>query len=157
MGEIMSDENKDWIDAVTKLIKLTQEGELKWSSSGETAQVSRQESERVSVVFKAQHKNKYLRLYELQSRIDEPVKSPFFTTASYATEYATSVSGLFGAHLPQYPYWNKEVILEFTDYQGHALWKVPHVPPLRDLLHTVEYQVSGAGEFLKDIFTPDPQ
>ena len=118
-----------WVDAVAKMLELTQRGKLKWTSAlWSPNNVLPSLSGGRETVFYATYKGKRLRLRELN----------FNSVASIAV----------GAKISS-P--TSSVILEFVDSNGAGIWQFPPVKPLRDLLHAVQYQVAGVNEFLDEI------
>jgi len=129
----MSTEKNRWVEAVTKLIKLTQEGELKWTVEEPPASFSKRPDAGVEVVFLSTHGDKRLRLYE--KRFQE--ESIHFDQDEW---------------LPvQVVEWKKMIVLEFVDEIGNSLWAFPAVNALNDLVSAVQYQVAGVRDFLADL------
>jgi len=122
----MSTERNKWIDAVGKLITLTQERKLGWrsySSEGYSAL-----SGRVDVVYQADYNGKTLRLYESKSR---PPRGMF----------------------PESGEWESEAVLDLVDSTGLSIWTFPHTEATEHLLAAVKYQVAGVGEFIEELLT----
>ena len=135
----MSDKPDKWVEAVTKLIKLTQAGELKWSAA-KTDKKTNREDIRIETVFLTKLKNRILRLYKYSYMIEEP--GPY--DRMFSTDF-------YLASKRKYPYWASSIILEFIDEDGRSLWTFPQSNVLNDLLGAVQYQVAGVDEFLKEI------
>jgi|SRR5215213_5125991 hypothetical protein len=133
----MAEEKNKWIDAITKLTKLTQEGKLKWSSASSTDVLVSDDVQQVEAVFTATHKDKRLRLYKKRFKVEEP-SNPWFGATSILSHR-------------KYPYWTAQIYLELVDTHGHSLWTFPEVSALSDLLTSVKYQVSGVKDFLNDL------
>ena len=131
------DKNKS-VDAVTSLIKLTQEGELKWSSAALDSLVS-DETQQIESVFTAYYKYKKLRLYKKRFKVEDP--NPLLTSIN--------------PYGRKYPYWASQIYLELVDENGQNLWTFPEVTALRDLLTAVKYQVSGIKDLLDDLLKVD--
>jgi hypothetical protein len=96
----MAEEKNKWIDAITKLTKLTQEGKLKWSSASSTDVLVSddvQQVEEVEAVFTATHKDKRLRLYKKRFKVEEP-SNPWFGATSILSHR-------------KYPYWTAQIYL----------------------------------------------
>jgi hypothetical protein len=125
MREEKIEKNK-WLDAITRMIVLTQQGKLRWTLE---SLVPRPEDV-TSPVFYTDFKNKIMRLYKTQ------------------VNSARVVSGLF----PEVPAWRERIILEFVTNEGASLWEFPEVSPLSDLFNAVQYQAAGVTEFLDEIF-----
>lgn len=135
----MAEVTNKWIDAVTKLTKLTQDGELTWSSLPSDSVLVSDDVQQIDSVFKAFHGHKRLRLYRKRFKVE------------------ANLSLLSGVDLfpRKYPYWASQVYLEIVDEYGNSLWTFPKVTGLSDLLAAVKYQVSGVKEFLEDLLGED--
>lgn len=125
-----------WVDAVSSMIELTQEGKLKWTTNSESDK-AQDDKERTTPYFLTTYKDKALRLYE--KRV--PVNTNSITASLY------SITG------EEPPKWRRNIILEFIDGEGHNLWTFPEIDALPDLLSSVQYQVSGVNDFLDDIIS----
>jgi len=132
----MSEKQNKWVEAITKLIKLTQEGNLIWSPK--TGMDANREDYRVDTFFVSKYKNKILRLYKCNYRIDEP--GPL-----------SQITSIFSDTKRKYPYWTSSITLEFIDDVGNTIWTFPYSNVLKDLLEAVRYQVAGVDDFIKDI------
>jgi len=136
----MATEKNRWIDAVGKLLRLTQEGELEWKPKDPPPYLNLQlDRKRVDVVYEARHKDRRLRLYQLMYKIEKPTDS--FAALTGATIF----------NQRQYPYWTNEVVLELLDQSGFGAWTFPETELLDDLLAAVRYQAAGVKEFLDEI------
>ena len=122
----MSTERNKWIDAIGKLIALTQERKLGWRSYPSEGYPAL--SGVVDVVYLADHTGKTLRLYESKSRVER---------------------GMF----PGSGEWESEAVLELVDSSGLSVWTFPHTDATEHLLGAVKYQVAGVGEFLEELLT----
>lgn len=130
MGEEKKEINR-WLDAVTRLIKLTQQGRLKWIAV--TAPITAEFNERITPVFQTRYKDKTMRLYAIKTTVPQSLRHTY-----HALGYEPSNSG-------------NEVVLEFVNDEGLRIWKVPEVNALRDLLAAVQYQAAEVNNFLNDI------
>lgn len=136
----MSDDRKDkkqWVDAVARLIELTQRGRIRWSSVEPKGTVTEVE-DRTSGVFQAVHNGKILRLYGKRVTERRAVPTEDFTRLLYPPKYEL-VKG-------------SKVVLEFVDARGATLWTFPELSALRDLLTAAQYQVAEVGSFLDELF-----
>lgn len=61
-------ERNQWLDVITRLIKLTQKGELEWWEAGN---MSPNDSSRTTAVFIANYKGKLLRLYATKQGFEQ--------------------------------------------------------------------------------------
>lgn len=122
----MTTERNKWIDAIGRLITLTQERKLSWRSYPSEGYPSL--SGIVEVVYNADHNGKTLRLYESKTRAER---------------------GMF----PGSGEWETEAVLELVDSTGLSVWTFPHTDATEHLLGAVKYQVAGVGEFLEELLT----
>ena len=129
----MSNERNKWIDAVAKLIKLTQDGQLVWAAQEPPFTFSKRPNFSVEVVFACKYGEKNLRLYEkrIQGEVDE--------FDEFEIRPVTKVE------------WTKVTVLEFVDERGNSLWAFPKIEALNDLFSTVQYQVAGVRDFLAEL------
>jgi len=129
----MSTERNKWIEAVAKLIKLTQDGNLVWQAQEPPFSFSKRPDAGVEVVFVSKHGERNLRLYE--KRVQEEVED----FDDFEMRPVTKLE------------WKKRVILEFIDENGNSLWAFPSLDALNDLASTVQYQVAGVKDFLAEL------
>lgn len=122
----MASERNKWIDAIGKLITLTQERKLGWRSNYPQGSVATGSDRIIDVVYEADYNGKMLRLYEAKSRPER---------AMFPGE------------------WENEVVLELVDSTGLSVWAFPHTDATEHLLSAVKYQLVGVGEFLEKLLT----
>lgn len=127
MGEERQKKDR-WLDAVTHMIALTQQGKLEWRHAY-TSEIP-QHDENESAVLISQFNNRKLRLY--LRRLETP------------PDYAM-------IRLQPLPRWSHVVVLEFIDDHGGSLWTFPSIGALKDLLHVAQYQVAGVNDFLAEL------
>ncbi len=133
-----SEKKNKWIDAVGKLLQLTQQGSLKWKPIKPPAYLnSAPNDSRVDVVYDTDYKDRVLRLYEKRYKIQKP--NPVFATISVFADER------------EYPYWSSKTVLELLDENELSPWAFPNSQVLDDLLDAVRYQVSGVKDFLNEI------
>ena len=136
-------EKRKWVDAVTRMIELTQQGEMQWVPTPPNG-ISEKEN-RTSAVFRSSYKDKKLRIYERKVQERQLVDDD---------------GGLASLALlrPKYQYvWVSQIVLEFIDGNGNTLWTFPRIGALRDLLSAVQYQAAGVNEFIDGLFEePSP-
>ena len=135
----MSDKPDKFVEAVTKLIRLTQAGDLKWSAAQTDRDISREDL-KIESVFVTRYKDRILRLSKYSYMIQEPGLYDLLSSHTY-----------YAAGKPKYPYWQSSITLEFIDDDGRTLWTFPYTKALNDLLEAVKYQVAGVDQFLKEI------
>ena len=144
----MSTEKNKWIDAVGKLLQLTQDGDLEWKPRDPPAYLNVQpDRKRVDVAYEARYKDRRLRLYELMYKVEKPRES--VTSAFTHPALASAIGSAFNQ--PEYPYWTKRTVLELLDQSGFGAWTFPTTEVLDDLLTAVRYQAAGVKQFLDEI------
>jgi hypothetical protein len=137
----MATEKNRWIDAVGKLLQLTQDGALDWKPKDPPSYLNLQpDRKRVEVVYEAQYKDRRLRLYQFSYKVEKPRSSlgAFKELSAYLER-------------PDYPYWTRKTVLELLDQSGFGAWTFPETEVLDDLLAAVRYQAAGVTQFLDDI------
>jgi hypothetical protein len=133
-------EKSKWVDAVSRMIELTQQGKMRWQSvlPMGTAVI---EEKLASAVFRSTYHGKLLILYgrKVQER-------------RYVIEQELDQLGLPKLGTPKYQnLWVEEAVLEFIDARGSTLWTFPKISALNDLLAAVQYQVAGVNDFLNSL------
>lgn len=133
------EENKDKnIEAIAKLISLTRDDKLRWTSVVSTAILATGDDV-IDSVFTARYKDKDLRVYRRK------YKGP-----SLVPNIAVIFSGSGkSAELR----WYTEVVLELIDPLGSSLWIFPKEEILKDLLKTIKYKVSGAQDLINSLLS----
>ena len=138
----MATEKNKWIDAVGKLLQLTQGRRLEWEPRNPPAYFNlERERKRVEVVYEAEYKEKRLRLYQVSYKVDKPK----------SLDVLKELGAYLGHTETQYPYWTKKTVLELLDLSGFGAWTFPETEVLGDLFTAVQYQVAGVREFLDEI------
>jgi hypothetical protein len=136
-----------WIEAVTRLIQLTQSGELEWRI-GESYSAGRGEA--TTPPYIAKYKS---HLYRLQGR---------WVRSSPSTSPAGDLIKLYRSILPTWAgrssttrgsssFEGEVVSLELIDAEGRTLYRVPSVPPIRDLLNAVQRQTADSEGALQEL------
>ena len=128
----MPTEPNKWIEATAKLIERTQEGTLTWAANEPPEWFSTRPNQRVEIVFEAEFKGRFLRLYE-KSFQQEEVKIDFYGRSEPVME------------------WRRKIVLEFIDKNDATLWVFPYVSAQNDLLSAVQFQVAGVKDFLTEV------
>lgn len=144
----MATEKNRWIDAVGKLLQLTQVGELEWKPKDPPSYLNLQpDRKRVDVVYEGRYNDRKLRLYQLMYKVEKPRDA----AGTFAIR-ALAVGSIFNQpEYPDYPYWTKKTVLELLDQSGFGAWTFPETELLDDLLAAVRYQAAGVKEFLDEI------
>jgi hypothetical protein len=135
----MSKETKNtdprWVDAVVKLIKLTQNGKLKWQVN-DPSQVEKVDGEDIITEdFVAKYRDRLLRVYK-RRRPPTPVERAMLGVESKVQ-------------------WYTHYGLEFVTAANQTLWAFPREAPIRDLHKAVQYQVARVNDFLDEILNED--
>jgi hypothetical protein len=123
-----------WVDAVSSMIELTQDGKLTWHVNANAT--TPYEQERTTSVFETTYNEQLLRLYQIR------------LPAEFSGVAARLFQQIQGGEPPK---WFTKVRLEFVDVKGQVLWTFPEIDALSDLLTSVQYQVAGVKEFLDNI------
>ncbi len=127
----MPEEKDRLIEAVAKMIRLTQSKGLLWKAEKQPEVAKEQPDDQISSVFSIDYEGKKLRLYE---RTFKAYRGPF------------DLPGIMRG-TPEV-YWDSIVVLEFLGQQDEPLWRFPTIGPLKDLLSAVQYQVADVAGFL---------
>ncbi|HXT63133.1 MAG TPA: hypothetical protein VN696_08865 [Pyrinomonadaceae bacterium] len=144
----MASEKNKWIDAVAKLLQLTQDRKLKWDPHSPPAYLNLQsDRQRVEVVYETRFNEKPIRLYQTTYKVERPRRDPY----SFTTSLRLNQIGGFEQPELDYPYWAKKTVLELLDESGFGAWTFPQSDVLDDLFDAVTYQVAGVKEFLDEI------
>jgi len=130
------------LEAILKLIKLTQEGDLKWRSSQPWGDLIQSDARTFASVFVCDFEGKKLRVFFERNRKDKP----------------SSVESMFSSFsvindAKSYPFWVKTSVLEITNSEGQTLWRFPHKPATADLLKAVQYQVAGVKDVIDSLLS----
>jgi len=123
----MKKEKDQWIEAIAKLTKMTQENDLVWSI-GELPEFFKIEKT-VEMVYITKYKDKILRIYETR---DKEYAFDLFTIRKEFT-------------------WTTRTVLDFIEPSGVSLWTFPEVQGLNNLLNAVKFQVAKVKDFMKDL------
>lgn len=137
----MTEKKDEVLEAIARLIQLTQEGTLKWSAASPWGELRSMDGFEVTFVFTSDYKSRKLRLFGFHRRVEDP--GPF--------GISTSTSAILFGKQPTYPYWEDGVTLELTDTEGRSLWRFPSHSAIFDLLSAVRYQAAGVREFLNEV------
>jgi hypothetical protein len=137
----MEDLNDRELEAILKLIKLTQEGVLKWSVAQPNGDLIANETTRYSNVMTCYYNEKLLRIYFESKQKDAP--SPLEKMIS---------SGILGK-VDTFPQWVKSPVLEISNEQGQSLWRFPYKSATQDLINSAKYQVAGVKDLLDNILS----
>jgi hypothetical protein len=123
-GKDVRSEADQWIDAVAKLIELTQNGEMQWRVGGRRTPSSGEPT------TPAYYANYGKHTYMLEERF---VKAPRPTGMDQFLRAFGS-----GAQKDRY-----DVNLDLVDENGLSLYRVPNISPVSDLFDIVQKQTAG--------------
>ncbi len=135
-SEKSASDRERWIDAVARMIELTQSGELEWEI-GERYGTGR--GDPTTPPYVAEYKN---RMYRLQGR---------WVRSGSNTIVLNDLAKWFIKSQPVQPRDGEAVRLEMIDKQGRTLYRIPSVGPVRDLLNAVQRQTTDPDEALQDL------
>lgn len=111
-------------DMVLKLNRDTAKGTIHWSPKGSEPFSLQSGEVTIGRWYKAQIKDRWIRLYKLKQRYFLPFEERFEMVDSYR--------------------------LEFIDGQDQPLWTFPYDEAMADLYETVTRKSSGADAFIND-------
>jgi hypothetical protein len=137
MGELSMAEKNKWVDAIAKMIELTQNGKLTWCAKKPSDSMAEEPDDRIGTVFEAYYNKRRLWLYERTRKMRIPPDYPLPDMS------------------PGDEYWASQIILQFVDPSGQPLWTFPRLSVLSDLLGATQYQVAGVKDFLDSILSED--
>jgi hypothetical protein len=139
----MANDNKNQlIEAIAKLIKLTQEGRIMWQAADKTGLPSDTDISRSDSVYTAVYRNQRLRIYRSLTRMRRDDTAAWLRSMS-KPELGSSYT------------WIHSVVLQFVDDDGRTKWTFPRNDALSDLLTAVQYQSAGVGEFINSLLAEE--
>lgn len=127
------------LEAILNLVKLTQDGAVKWHAAKSWGDLVQDETTKYSNVMYCEFKDKWLRLFIEKRRVDKP-------SSVLAAMISSSIAGS-----QNYPYWTEKVVLEISNSNGQSLWRFPNKPATKDLLDAAKYQVAGVKDVLDSL------
>jgi hypothetical protein len=130
------------LEAILKIIKLTQEGLIKWNSAKPWGDLVENEATRYVNVFYCDFEGKRLRIFTEKNLIDKPLGYP-----AHLEEMTRMAQGFLSGN-KTYPYWKDNLFLEITNPNGQSLWRFPYKSATIDLLNAVKYSAAGVKDFL---------
>lgn len=132
----MSDAGDQNIEAIGKLIQLTQKGKVEWNSVDPDVVQSHPPEDMVNSVFICNYKDKLLRIYHRKYKSYPGLGLSFFSINEKS---------------PKEKKWFSEVVLELIDDSGNSVWQFPKERILHDLLDAVKYKASGASDVIQSL------
>lgn len=124
------------IEALGKLILLTQKGKIEWNPANPSSVRAMNPDDVIQYVFLCEYKNKFLRIYQRKYK---------------APQNTFGVSVLSSWNDRSEMAWHSEVILELTTRNGESVWQFPKGKILNDLLESVRYKTSGAHDVINNL------
>ncbi len=137
----MSEPKERELEAILKLIELTQDGRLTWKATAPWGELVDTESRKIASVYTCDYEGRQLRIYIERVRVDKP-------SGLDALISTKPVDTIFGMPSVMFPYWDATTILEITDQKGRSLWRFPTKPALRELMAAVKYNVAGVKDLI---------
>lgn len=128
----MAQETSKLVEALSKLVELTQEGKIEWTASSE--HYSTPQDWLVVAAFKGQWEGWKLRITKFNRKIEPEALS------------LTSISIALGR--PTKPYWKTQYKLDIVDDRGMELYSFPTSSVVSDLFETIQYQAAGVSGFM---------
>lgn len=120
--------NKDWVDVVSKLNEMTQDGKQKWGAYDVSESLTQGTDDKITFVYQTKYKDWNLAIYEVRFKDYDHQERPF---------------------------WNSKLVLDFQNDSGESLFKVDDIRALSDLFESVKYQSANIKGFLDDFFKED--
>ena len=120
-------DKKNITSLIVKLNKMTQNGELKWSSYNSRLVLDYQD-EAVDKIYRTSYKDKHFRLFKYRSR-------------DYTDE------DIF--------HWITRWRLEITDENYNAEWTFPEERAIADLYDSVRYQIADVDNLLNELLSDE--
>jgi len=148
----MANETNSVLEAVIRLLRLTQEGVLKWSLDSYSETPLDSHEPRIEGAFTTKYKATYLRL--IAQREYHPARDVTAPNDPYRlwSTYSSHLSRALGVKVDDgKPYWSKEVYLQIVTEYGRVLWTFPKNHATHDLYNAVEYQVAGVNSLVEEL------
>lgn len=139
MGTTIEESGRDRVlEAVVKLIQLTQKGELEWRSDKPDESMMLGERDTVGPVYTTDYKGRTLQVYR-RAWVDPLAGGALAKRNTW---------GQFGALTP--PELNEQTVLRLATPEG-GFWTFPQNSALNDLMNAVAFKVTDANGFLDEI------
>lgn len=137
----MTDKTDSNIEAIGKLVQLTQKRRLTWTPEDADNVTKKSPDDIITSVFSAEYKDRKLRIYERRYKM-------YFRSAGIFSNLIEESS--------REARWTSEVVLELVnEYNNESLWEFPRERILRDLLKTIRYKSSGAEDLIESLLHED--
>jgi hypothetical protein len=118
--------DKDTIQVITKLNRLTQEGKLKWERMQPPASLTSGTDSKVFDFYGTRYKGRNIGLYEERYQ-------------AFDDEYFHR------------SYWTDKEVLAFFSDEWQKEWEFPIGAGVLELLTSVKYQIAGVDSFISDL------
>ncbi len=141
----MSDNQDKNLEAIAKLLFLTQQGKINWTPIDPNKVKTTYENEIISFVFSTSYKEKRLRIYKRKYKTLQIITPSIrFSIQDYLNPVKETV-------------WVSEIALEITDNYGNPIWRFPEEEILRDLLEAIKYKASGAHDLINSLLSDESE
>lgn len=125
------------LEAMSKLLLLTQKGKIEWRSVDPKTVQGVGPEDIISSSFVCTYQDKLLRVYRRKYK---------------AAPRPASFAALFGNDLKRPEMrWYNEPVLELISQEGHSVWQFPKETILNDLLEAIRYKASGADDLINSL------
>lgn len=141
----MFDNQDKNLEAIAKLLFLTQQGKINWIPNNPNNIKTTYADEIISFAFSTSYKEKPLRIY----------KRKYTTLKLKSIGVLGKISMQDIINPPTEAVWISEIVLEITDENGNSIWQFPEEKILRDLLEAVRYKASGAHDLIQSLLSDD--
>lgn len=129
----MNEKTDNTLNAIGKLITLTRNGKINWSSLSSNAVPPDFPGENISSIYTCSYADKKLRIYRRTGKRDPIISGGILQSV-------VSPGGKYD-----------EVVLEIVNNDGVSTWQFPTENILKDLLKTIKYKTSGAQELIQSL------
>lgn len=136
----MSEDQEKSVEAVSKLIELTQNNEVEWNARYDQEVIP--DDAGPDLVYITKFRGRLLRLYKESTVVDNPNAADLFSGSTIIDQLVKGPSGAGRV---------ERIVLEIIDQVGNALWQFPQTDALKDLYEAVQYQTGGVDEFLDEL------
>lgn len=143
----MSDNQDKNLEAIAKLLFLTQQGIINWISNDPNNIKTTNNDEIISLAFSTSYKKKPLRIYKRKYKTLKEVRS-----LERALK-GISIHDILNP--PKETVVVSEIVLEITDDKGNSIWQFPDEKILWDLLEAIKYKVSGAHDLINSLLSDE--
>jgi len=122
-----AEQNKKYIEAISKFNRLTQAGKIKWQRLNSPDYLTKGSDFIVADFYGTNYKGQNLGLYLVKVRAIEPETERLF--------------------------WAEEINLALFNEKWEELWRFPNVSGIQDLYYSVKHQVADVDGFIDTILS----